>query len=135
MDTNHMAHKWKERGVHRHVAVAQSAYYLITGIWPLVSIRSFEVISGPKTDRWLVKTAGALITAVGASLLVAERGGRAATPEATVLGIGSALGLGAVDVVYVAKRRISPVYLLDAVAEAALIGGWILAWQRHRPDR
>ncbi|HEV2106956.1 MAG TPA: hypothetical protein VGR16_01690, partial [Thermomicrobiales bacterium] len=101
---------------HHRVAVAQGGYYLITGIWPLLHMRSFEAISGPKTDRWLVKTAGVLITAIGATLLIADRRERAATPEATVLATGSALGLTAIDVIYASKRRISPVYLLDAAA-------------------
>jgi hypothetical protein len=37
---------------------------------------------------------------------------------------GSAAALATIDVVYVAKRRISPVYLLDAIAEIALVAAW-----------
>ena len=29
---------------------------LAGGLWPLLHIRSFEWVFGPKTDRWLVKT-------------------------------------------------------------------------------
>ncbi len=43
---------------------------------------------------------------------------------------GIAAGLTAIDAVYVARKRISPVYLLDAVTEIALIGAWI--WTRGR---
>jgi hypothetical protein len=121
--------------MHRRVAFAQAIYYLVTGIWPLLHIRSFEAISGPKTDRWLVKTAGVLITAIGANLLVATRDGRAATAEASVLAVGSAVGLTAIDVTYVTKRRISRVYLLDALAELALVGGWILAWRTRMQEQ
>jgi hypothetical protein len=35
--------------------------------------------------------------------------------------------LATIDVVYAARRRISPVYLIDAVVEAALIAGWLRA--------
>lgn len=38
-------------------------YYLMTGIWPLLHIRSFVWMTGPKTDRWLVKAVGGLVTA------------------------------------------------------------------------
>jgi hypothetical protein len=31
----------------------------------------------------------------------------------------------AIDCYYVARRRISPVYLLDAVAEAGIVAAWI----------
>ncbi len=111
----------------RAIALAQAAYFIITGVWPLVSIRTFEMITGPKTDRWLVKTAGVLITAIGAALGVAGLRRRQG-PEIPVLAVGSAVGLTAIDVVYVARGRISRVYLLDALAEVALILAWAVAW-------
>jgi hypothetical protein len=108
------------------VAAAQSAYYLVTGLWPLIHIRSFVAVTGPKTDLWLVKTAGVLISVIGAVLgMGAAR--RSAEREMAVLGIGSAAGLTGIDVIYVARRRIPPVYLLDAVAEVVLIAGWALS--------
>lgn len=39
----------------------------------------------------------------------------------------SAAGLSLIDLVFVARRRISPVYLLDAAAEAALVAAWAVA--------
>ena len=45
----------------RFVALAHACYYLITGVWPLLSIGTFEKVTGPKTDRWLVKTVGILV--------------------------------------------------------------------------
>jgi hypothetical protein len=32
----------------------QAMFYVITGLWPLVSLGSFERVTGPKTDDWLV---------------------------------------------------------------------------------
>jgi hypothetical protein len=32
------------------VAFAQAAAYFLTGIWPLVSMRTFEAVTGEKTD-------------------------------------------------------------------------------------
>jgi hypothetical protein len=43
-----------------------------------------------------------------------------------------AASLAAADVYFVARRRISPVYLADAVVELALIG-WLMAWRRRLP--
>ncbi len=45
----------------------------------------------------------------------------------TTLAVGSAAGLMGIDCVYVARRRISPIYLADAGAQLALIllWGWI----------
>ena len=102
----------------RHVAVAQGAFYLATGLWPLVSIRTFELASGPKMETWLVKTMGALIAAVGGALLLQSP--RNARP----LGLLAATALGACDVVFAGKRRIKRTYLIDAAVEAALAGAW-----------
>jgi hypothetical protein len=101
--------------------LGQGAYYVASGIWPLLSIGSFQRVSGPKTDVWLVKTVATLIAVVGGTLTVSAVR-RQDTPEMALLSMGSAAGLLAIDVVYVAKRRISPIYLLDALAEALIIG-------------
>ena len=110
-------------GPARLVALAQGLYYLVSGIWPLVSIRTFELVTGPKLDRWLVKTVGALAAAIGAVLFVRSVTGGRSAPD-PVLGIATAAAFAAVDVNYVARRRISPVYLADAAAQVALIAGW-----------
>ncbi|HEY0738771.1 MAG TPA: hypothetical protein VGD69_27880 [Herpetosiphonaceae bacterium] len=115
----------------RIVALAQALYYIPTGIWALVSIDTFQKVTGPKTDLWLVKTVGLLITVVGAALTMAGVRRRMG-PELPLLGIGSAAALTTIDVVYVARRRISPIYLLDALGEVLLIGGWIVALRGRR---
>ncbi|MDP9375197.1 MAG: hypothetical protein M3Q65_22650 [Chloroflexota bacterium] len=111
------------------LALVQGVYYLVTGIWPLVSIGTFQKVTGPKVDLWLVKTAGVLITAIGAALVSAGVRKQLAV-EIPLLAVGSAAGLTGIEVVYVARKRISPVYLLDAAAEVVLILGWALAWRR-----
>ncbi len=113
-----------------YLAVAQGIFYIVTGVWPLVSIGSFQRVTGPKTDLWLVKTAGVLITAIGGVLTMAGLR-RTVQPEIPVLGAGAAAGLTAIDVIYVAKGRIASVYLLDALAEVALIAAWLFAWREQ----
>jgi hypothetical protein len=46
--------------------------------------------------------------------------------QARRLGVGTAAVLATIDLVYVAARRISKMYLVDAAVEV----GWILAWCR-----
>ncbi|HEU4405057.1 MAG TPA: hypothetical protein VFS43_07175 [Polyangiaceae bacterium] len=116
----------------RAVAGVQAGFYAATGLWPVVSPGTFQAVTGPKREVWLVKTTGLLITAVGAALAVGARRPRV-SPETATLGVASAAVLAAVDLVYVARRRISPVYLLDAVAELALVGAWALARRRAGP--
>ena len=38
----------------------QSGYYGVTGIWPILHLPSFEAITGPKIDDWLVHMVGLL---------------------------------------------------------------------------
>jgi hypothetical protein len=102
----------------RPALAIQGIFYTATGVWPLLHMPSFLRVTGPKTDLWLVKTVGTLVTAIGASLLVASA--RRKSLEADVLAIGSAVALAAVDINYAAKGVIRPVYLLDAAVEAAL---------------
>jgi hypothetical protein len=105
---------------------AQGAYYALTGIWPLLDMRSFQRLTGPKLEHWLVKTVGLCVGVTGTSLwMAAERGSR--NPETALLGAGTAAALCGVDLVYVARRRISPVYLVDAALQAALVAGWVRA--------
>lgn len=115
------------------LAVAQGVFYVGTGVWPIVHLRSFEAVTGPKREGWLVKTVGAITTVIGGTLLSAGLR-RRISPEVMLLATGSAASLATVDVIY-SPRRISPVYLLDAVAEGVLIAGWCLAatrlWKRR----
>jgi hypothetical protein len=110
-------------GAEQAISLAQGAYYLTTGVWPLISMRSFESVTGPKADKWLVKTVGVLVGVIGASLMLAARR-KAVSSEARLLATGSAAGLAFIDVIYVANARISPVYLLDAAGEIALLKMW-----------
>ncbi len=116
-------------GATRSVLRGQAACYAVTGIWPLLHLRSFEAVTGPKADGWLVRTVGLLLSVTGASVwLGADR----PRPATYVLAAGAAASLAAVDVVYVARRRIRPIYLLDAHAEAAILGALSLS---ARPAR
>ena len=115
------------------LSITQGAFYAAMGLWPLVHLRGFEAVTGPKREGWRVKTVGALVTLVGGTLLAAGLR-RRVTPELMLLAAGSAASLAAMDVRY-SPQRISPVYLLDAIVEGALVTGWCVAavrgWKRR----
>jgi hypothetical protein len=115
------------------VAVVQGAWFAATGIWPFLSMETFEDVTGPKEDRWLVKTVGGLVAVIGGALVSAGLR-RRVTPEMVAVGAGTAAVLAGIDVVYTARRRIPPVYLGDAAAEALLIAGWASAARRRDRD-
>jgi hypothetical protein len=116
----------------RTVLTAQGGYYVLTGLAPFASRRAFERVTGPKREWWLVQTVGVLVTAVGAELLLGVRSDRV-TPELRGLAVGCAAGLMGIDVVYVAKGRIAPTYLLDAAAQAGALAS--LAFTAHAAAR
>lgn len=111
------------------VWLLQALYYVVSGSWPLVHLRSFEAITGPKTDGWLVKTVGALVTVVGAVLGVAGLRGRL-TPEIRLLAVGAGASLATIDVVSVVRGRIARIYLLDALAHLVILGAWCSSWRQ-----
>jgi hypothetical protein len=111
------------------LALIQGVFYLGTGIWPLVDIVSFQQVTGPKTDLWLVRTVGVLVTVIGVVLLLSYQS-RRVTDEILVLACGSALGLAAIDLIYALSGRISAIYLADAVAEIGLTALWGFARMR-----
>jgi hypothetical protein len=104
----------------RTIYAVQAAYYVATGVWPLISMRSFTAVTGPKTDVWLVKMVASLIVVNGASIGIAAVD-RSQSRAAFALASGSAVAFTAIDVVYAARRTISPLYLADAVFELALL--------------
>ena len=118
-----------ETDVLRRTATLQAAYFLVSGLWPIVSRPTFEAVTGPKTDYWLVRTVGGLACVIGTTLGVASYRNRVSR-ELAVLGIGSALAFGVVDVSYATTGRISRIYLVDAALECLIARGWASALQR-----
>ena len=118
----------------RTLLASQGGFYLATGLWPLVHRSSFERVTGPKVDFWLVRTVGAVLAVMGTAMLVgASR--RSASPEARVMAMGAAGALAAVDLVYAGRGRISRVYLADAAVELGLAAGWLASSLRRMRRR
>ncbi|POX57520.1 hypothetical protein C3492_43000 [Streptomyces sp. Ru62] len=107
------------------VARSQGLFNLVGGGWPLLHLRSFEWVFGPKAEEWLQQTTAGLLATAGCSMLLSP-----GTPEglrqARRTGVGTAVTLLAIDLLCVPRRRIRPTYLLDAAMQA----GWLTAWFR-----
>lgn len=113
------------------LAWIQGLYFLVTGVWPLVHVRSFMAVTGPKTDVWLVQTVGVLIIVIALTILLGAWQGKV-EKLAVFIAVGSALALTMVDIVFVLKRQISKIYLVDAAVELALLGGWCIVMLDRR---
>jgi hypothetical protein len=107
------------------VARLHGAFNIVGGMWPLVHIRSFEAVLGPKTDRWLVYTVAGLMISIGA-VQVSTTGDAASLRQSRRIGMACAATLGGIDLVYAPRGRISRMYFVDALAEL----GWLLTWIR-----
>lgn len=109
------------------LAKAHGSFNLVSGLWPLVSMGTFERVTGPKVDGWLVRTVAGLLVSTGVAQLAVG-----SSPDglkvARLLGQGTAVTLGVVDLVYASRGRISRVYLLDAVVETA----WVALWSASK---
>jgi hypothetical protein len=110
----------------RVMGMAQAVYYTAGGAWPILHMKSFEKVTGPKTDHWLVKTVGGLLAVTGLVLgrAALRKEGEEGSFDLALIGAGEAGALAAVALVYVAEDRISPVYVLDAAAQLAIVAGW-----------
>lgn len=112
---------------------AQGLYYLATGIWPIVHLRSFVAVTGPKRDTWLVQTFGLLVAALGAALLADED--RPVAASTVRYAVAPALALAVAEVVFVARGRIRPIYLADTAIELAFVAATLQKALRVDVDR
>jgi hypothetical protein len=141
-ETSEVQSTWHRR-IFNGLCWFQGLYFLVTGAWPLLSVRTFKWVTGEKgktdnlqtaldADHWLLMTVSVLITSIGITLVLAAVRKTQAV-ELAVLAIAAAAGLTSIDVIYTTRGIILPIYLLDAAIEIPLILAWIsvLAWPRR----
>ncbi|AHM60865.1 hypothetical protein D770_13055 [Flammeovirgaceae bacterium 311] len=95
----------------------------------MLHLPSFIWVTGPKKDIWLLYTVSVLILVIGLVLLAAGFR-KTVTHEIKWLGIGGALGLTAIDIIYSTRNVISDIYRYDAIAETGIILLWLWAGTR-----
>jgi len=105
----------------QHILIFQGLYYLITALWPIAHITSFEIVTGKKRNHWLVYTVASLLLV--SSLVYLYSGFKnAPTPvETIILSVGNALALTCIDLIFVFNHKIRKIYLLDASLELLII--------------
>lgn len=110
--------------LYRNIIKIQGIYILITAVWALLDIESFMLVTGYKTDVWLVKTVSLLLMSVALTLL-----SFLFVPShpwtAGILGGTSAAALMMIDFYYGLTGVISPVYMIDGVVEFGFVVIWI----------
>jgi len=107
------------------LALAQGAYYAVVGAWPLVHLRSFELVRGPKLEEWLTKGVGPCWLNVGIHLIEAGRQGGRVRRDVRALAIRMAATFAAFDFHYAGRRRgISPVHLINGFVQLGFVALW-----------
>lgn len=115
----------------KSIFLIQGIYYVITGMWPLVHLKSFEAISGNKKDHWLVFTVGLLILSSGLVFLYGALNRENVTPEIILLSVANTLSFIFIDVYFSWKKVIRKVYLMDGLIEFLILIGVLYVAARH----
>lgn len=109
---------------HKPLLILQGFYTLLTAIWALIDIDSFMVVTGPKTDIWLVKTVSVLLIPIAVSLILPAFL-TSSFWQPLLIGLLSAIGLAAVDFYYSLNDTISNIYLWDGIVQCIFVVWWI----------
>lgn len=94
----------------------QGCYYLITGLWPFIHMRSFESVTGKKTEHWLVYTVSLMLVSSALVFLYVGIYKHHST-EVLILSISNCLTLAFIDIYFSLKGIIRKIYLADAFVE------------------
>jgi hypothetical protein len=108
----------------------QGIYYLATGLWPVIHIHSFMLVTGYKTDTWLVHMVGLLSCGIGITLLYSRKRD---LHVARVLALCTAVAFAFIDIRYVLSGTLSMIYLADAVVELLFIVLLLVTRPRNTP--
>jgi hypothetical protein len=99
-------------------------YIFVTAVWPIIHIQSFMIVTGPKTDIWLVKTVGALLIPISLTM-VAQLNTSNEKKPLMILGAFTAIAFICIDLYYSLNDTIPDIYLADAAIEFIFLAGWI----------
>ncbi len=102
----------------RKVSLLQGAYYIVTGLWPLINMESFDAVTGPKAEDWLVRTFGVMVAAVGVPLVAMALQGTL-DRSARALALTFAVALAVTEAFFSLRGTIWPIYLADSIVELA----------------
>ena len=94
----------------------QGMYIFLTALWALVDIKSFMIITGPKTDIWLVKTVA--VSLISISLFFILSSAKSEDPAVSFAAFVFSFGFGYLDFFYSMNNTIRWVYAIDGIIES-----------------
>lgn len=102
----------------------QAVYYLVTGLWPLIHLKSFFEVTGPKTDVWLVQMVGVLIFSYSILFFYMAFTRRLLQVHA-VVGSLIAFGIGCIELYHYLQGTLRGIYYVDFIIEVCFFMYWI----------
>ncbi|UOU97534.1 hypothetical protein MUU74_13650 [Chryseobacterium daecheongense] len=106
------------------IPLIQGIYFLITGVWPLVHLKSFMEVTGPKTDIWLVQTVAVLILSFSILFFYVAFKKRI-VPIYALMGATSTFGLAVIELYYYLQGTLKWVYFIDSAIEMVFFIYWL----------
>jgi predicted outer membrane lipoprotein len=118
----------------RWIVIAQGAYYMLSGLWPLVHFSSFAQIVALRINPFQAQSFGALLIVIGASLLEASR---RQPPGAfpTLLGVAVAAAIAVINLVWLPRLAVRSGLWIDVLIEVAIASALILLYPRSQSER
>jgi hypothetical protein len=110
----------------RAILLVQTIIYALVALWALIHIDSFMLVTGPKTDIWLVKTVSLLSLAVTFCFITQLLLPVTDPIPVTVLAMSCCVFFATLDFYYAGTDVISDIYLVDGVIQVLLLCGWLI---------
>ena len=102
-----------------------AAYLLIGGAWPLVHMPSFEAVTGPKDEHWLVRSVAGILIVISITLFAQLGKGRIEYAAITTA-MGASFVLAMVGIITAIAAVISPIYLVDGAVHFFFFACWCI---------
>jgi hypothetical protein len=99
-------------------------YIFLTAVWGLVEISSFMVVTGPKTDIWLVRTVSICLLPYSFICFFIYYNPKKLSKLLLLCMITMGIGLIYIDIYYYELKVIKWVYLIDAFFQVFFLMIW-----------
>lgn len=104
--------------------LVQGIYIFLTAIWGLIDINSFMVVTGPKTDIWLVRTVSFCLLPYSFICFYLYSNPKKLSHLFILCMISMGIGLIIIDIYYFEQKVIKWVYLIDAFFQVLFLMIW-----------
>ncbi len=118
----------------RLVMIAQGAYYILAGLWPIVHFSSFSSVVAMQVNPFQAQSFGAVLVVVGGSLVEAAR----REPPGqfpTLLGAAVAGAIAIVSMVWLPRIVGASGLWIDLVVEVAIAIALVVLYPRTQSER